>query len=187
MSLVRLTPPTTEPLSLVDAKLFLRVDTDADDTLIAALIGAARAHVETRTGTAIGAQSWRMIRDGWPLAPLVQAPIHPLRSIEAVRIYAADGTATTLSPAGFAIIDGGAAILVPAAAPWPGRSHGGIEIDVTVGYGTGGQSLPEPLMQAIRLILAHWYDNRVPVSDTATREVPHSVEALLAPWRVVRL
>jgi hypothetical protein len=44
-----LSPPPTEPLSLVEAKNFLRVEHDADDELIASLIAAARNAVELAT------------------------------------------------------------------------------------------------------------------------------------------
>jgi len=40
------TAPATEPLTLTDAKLHLKVDTTADDDLITALIAAVRQSVE---------------------------------------------------------------------------------------------------------------------------------------------
>jgi uncharacterized phage protein (predicted DNA packaging) len=39
-----------EPITLIDAKHFLRVEHDDDDTLINALIATARLQVEARTG-----------------------------------------------------------------------------------------------------------------------------------------
>lgn len=50
MPLQLLTPPTAEPVSLVEAKLHLRVDFNDDDALITSLITAARQAAETITG-----------------------------------------------------------------------------------------------------------------------------------------
>ena len=46
MSSILLTGPAVEPLSLDDARSFLRVEHGDDDPLIAALIVGARMHVE---------------------------------------------------------------------------------------------------------------------------------------------
>jgi uncharacterized phiE125 gp8 family phage protein len=35
----------------------------------------------------------------------------------------------------------------------PGRASAGIEIDVVVGYGATAESVPEPLRQAIRMLV----------------------------------
>ena len=44
-----ITPPAVEPVVLADAKLFLRLDTAADDAMVTALIVAARRRVEAIT------------------------------------------------------------------------------------------------------------------------------------------
>ena len=46
MSAILLIPPSAEPWSVAEAKAFLRVEHDDDDAVIAALIAAARGHVE---------------------------------------------------------------------------------------------------------------------------------------------
>ena len=46
-SLTTLTEPVNEPVTLVEAKAYLRVDTTDEDTLIATLITAARQWVES--------------------------------------------------------------------------------------------------------------------------------------------
>ena len=42
MTIRQLTPPESEPVTLEQAKGFVRVDTDADDALLSLLITAAR-------------------------------------------------------------------------------------------------------------------------------------------------
>ena len=49
---------TTEPVSLADAKAHLRVIHAGDDAIIAALITAARAAVESETGRALAEASY---------------------------------------------------------------------------------------------------------------------------------
>ncbi len=51
------TPPATEPVSLSEAKLHLKVDTSADDTLISALIAAALQHLERHCNSAFVTQT----------------------------------------------------------------------------------------------------------------------------------
>jgi uncharacterized phiE125 gp8 family phage protein len=49
MAAILIEPPASEPLSLAEAKNYLRVQHDADDALIAAMISAARMQAESRT------------------------------------------------------------------------------------------------------------------------------------------
>jgi uncharacterized phiE125 gp8 family phage protein len=73
--------------------------------------------------------------------------------------------------------------------PAPGRIAGGIELDVTVGYGDAATDVPEALRQAVRLLVAHWYENRGVVATDTTRvaPLPSTITALLAPYRMLRL
>ncbi len=55
------TAPAVEPISTSEAKLHLKLDSDTtDDTLIAALITAAREIIENMTGRALINQTWEM-------------------------------------------------------------------------------------------------------------------------------
>ncbi len=70
----------------------------------------------------------------------------------------------------------------------PERPIAGIEIDVTVGYGDAGTDVPEPLRQAIRLLVAHWYENRGLIAvGHEVAILPQTVAALIAPYRVLAL
>jgi uncharacterized phiE125 gp8 family phage protein len=65
MAAILLDPPASEPLSLAEAKNYLRVEHGADDALIAAMIAAARIQVESLTRRALVTQSWRIVLDRW--------------------------------------------------------------------------------------------------------------------------
>jgi len=191
MSAILLTPPTIEPVALADAKHFLRVEHNDDDDVITALIAAARVHVEAKTRRALITQGWRLTRDVWPATGRLPILPAPLRAINAIGVYRDDGLLQMLDVDTFQL-DANAAPAVlmveRGATPAPGRASGGIEIDIEVGYGDDAADVPEPLRQAIRLLVAHWYENRRLVAASGeVAYMPVSVSSLIAPYRVLSL
>lgn len=59
--LIPVTPATTEPVTLVEAKAHLRMIHDSDDALIGRQITAAREEVERVTGRALAAATYRWL------------------------------------------------------------------------------------------------------------------------------
>ena len=53
-----LTPPVSEPVTLEQARNFVRVDSDDDDALLRGLITAARQEAEAVTGRVLGDSAW---------------------------------------------------------------------------------------------------------------------------------
>lgn len=71
--------------------------------------------------------------------------------------------------------------------PLPGRSVAGIELDIEVGYGAAGD-VPPRLLQAIRMLVAHWYENRGLIAiGSSVAMMPASVNAMIASHRVLSL
>ncbi len=83
MSLQLNTPPAEEPVTLAQAKAWLKVETDDEDALIAALIPAARARAEWHTGRAFVTQHWTLWLDGLGDG-YIEIPLAPLVSVESV-------------------------------------------------------------------------------------------------------
>jgi uncharacterized phiE125 gp8 family phage protein len=191
MSAILLTPPAIEPVPLADMKLFLRVAHDDDDDVIAALIAAARVHVEAQTRRALIAQTWRLVRDVWPASGRLPILPVPLNEITAIRVFDADGAPLLLDPEDFAIdrVSAPAVLAFARGAPRaPGKLAGGIEIDIAAGYGDEAERVPAPLRQAIRMLVAHWYENRgVIAASGEVASMPASVSSLIAPFRVLSL
>jgi uncharacterized phiE125 gp8 family phage protein len=191
MSSILLDGPAVEPVSLAEAKAHLRVEHNEDDDTIAALIAGARVHVEAQTRRALVTQTWRLARDGWPANGRIAVLPVPLRELVVARVYQLDGTTQAIDVAAFAIdkISAPAVLTFAAGAlPAPGRIAGGIELDVEAGYGDAPSDVPEPLRQAIRVLVAHWYENRgLIVAGQGVAVLPESVGALLKPYRVLSL
>ncbi|MFZ5690669.1 MAG: head-tail connector protein [Pseudomonadota bacterium] len=191
MSAILLTPPAIEPVPLADMKLFLRVAHDDDDDVIAALIAAARVHVEARTRRALIAQTWRLTRDVWPASGRLPILPVPLIAITAIRVFDADGAPYLLDVDDFDLDTASAPAMLTFArgAPRPpGKLAAGIELDISAGYGEDADDVPAPLRQAIRMLVAHWYENRgVIAASGEVAAMPVSVSSLIAPFRVLSL
>jgi uncharacterized phiE125 gp8 family phage protein len=43
--------------------------------------------------------------------------------------------------------------------------------------------MPAPIVQAIMMLAAHWYNQRESVSTTQMHQVPDSLSALIKPYR----
>jgi uncharacterized phiE125 gp8 family phage protein len=190
MPSILLTAPAVEPLSLDEARRFLRVEHRDDDGTIAALVTAARLHVETQTRRALIAQGWRLSLDRWPEDGRLPVRPAPLQSLTAARVYDEAGAAHDIDVQGFVLDLAGAALaFAPWALPQPGRSAAGIELDAICGYGDAASDVPEALRQAIRLLVAHWYEHRglVVAGSAPAAPLPASVPALIAPYRMLSL
>jgi len=178
MSLQLNTPPASEPVTLDQARAWLRVESGGDeDALIAALIPAARARAEWHTGRAFVTQGWTLWLD--QSAGIIDVPLPPLQSVSSVTLYAPDGTATVLNAGDYAVAGQSVILARP---PLLLRPRHGIAVAFTAGYGEAN-AVPAAIGQAILQIVSALYEHRggdaVPTPDNAL--------ALLAPYRSVKL
>ena len=83
MGLKLVTAPAAEPVTLVEAKTHLRLDTSSDDTYVSALITAARERVELFLRRALITQVFEFAVDDFPAYDrAIDLPRPPLRSVE---------------------------------------------------------------------------------------------------------
>lgn len=182
--------PAIEPVTLAEAKSWLREDGADEDGLIQTLIVAARMTLEAYTRRFFVTQSWRLTLDAWPTsAPshlTLTIPFAPFRSVGAIRVYDTNNVAQTLAPASYRAPAGNESgrIVFSSAPPAPGRAHDAIEIDVSLGYGPLASDTPEPLRRALLTLVAHWRENR---GDDGDDTMPRSATQLAAPFRRERL
>lgn len=81
MTPLALTPPAIEPVSLSEAKDFLRIIANDEDELLGTLITAARLMIEAAAGRLLIEQSWRIVLDAWPQGE-IGLPLSPVRSLK---------------------------------------------------------------------------------------------------------
>ncbi len=191
MGLVQLSGPGAEPLSIDEIKAHLRLDGMNEDVLLQSLLLTSRLHIETALGLALITQSWSLVLDAWPADGLVHLPIAPVQLVSAVRVSDPNGLMVTLDGGEYDVdASGRPARLYRKKGSWPvpARKTAGIEIDISAGFGGSANDVPEPVRQALLLLVAHWYEHRDPIEiGTPSTAVPQAVSRLLNPYRAVRL
>lgn len=180
-----------EPVSLVEAKAWLRIDGDTEDELVASLIAAARQYVEDEQGVALVAQTWELVTENpcrvsrWsaeriPEAVRVRLPRRPVRSVSSV-VYRLNDADVTLAASNYKVV--GDELVFTGDVPVSDEPLG-VTITFVAGYGDP-IDVPDKYRQAIRLLVAHSYENREPVVvGTVPYEVQLSVRALLGARKV---
>jgi len=189
MTRFRTLPPEAEPVTLAEAKAYLRLQSDSEDDLIAGLIKAAREDVERTTGTALIDQGWRLLLDAWPANEIAMLTPFPVKEVTAVTAYGSEGEAWVLNPGDY-FLDANSrpARLHFETQPEPLRVMNGIEIDFTAGFGEAGPDVPDLLRRAILLLVAHWYEFRAQVTaQDQPVSYPAGYDRMIAGYKGRRL
>lgn len=206
----------TEPVSLATARLQCRIDDGVteEDTLLTGYIAAAREFVEQETGLTLVQRTvveqhdgfvpqlgtpfldeitpCTIGRTGWSNARL-RAPLWlrswPIVSLDSVAYTDTDGTPQTLAGTR-AVLGTWPAKVHPARdADWPEISPPeGVQVTLTAGYADG--AAPTMAIQAMLLLIGHWFRNRETVvagDRAAAVEVPQAAQDLCDKLRTVRV
>lgn len=171
------------PLSLNAAKQQLRVESDADDDLILNLLAAAVDHVERATGMFLSRRSFAAYAD--TLGPWLELSPWPIKSIDAV-VYASTIGNLILDPAVYHVADGVRPVRIVPVATWPYAKsfRGSVTITGVAGF-DGPEDVPPLALQAVRVLLAEFYENREIGALSAAAE--RSMAWLLRDLKVKRL
>ena len=108
MKLTLVTAPTTEIVTLAEAKVHCRVDSYDLDGRIAGLILSAREWAQAFTGRHIRTQTWDLTLDSFPI--VIEVPAFPVQSITSIKYDDANGVEQTLSAGAYQ---------TDLLAPWP--------------------------------------------------------------------
>lgn len=183
---VRTVAPTSAPVSLVDAKLHLRVDHTDEDALISALIDAATSHLDGWSGVlgrCIMPQTWRQGFAAFPADGVLRLPFPDVSAVTVV--YSdTDDAEQTLSSGDYRLMDDAqsSAIYRISGVSWPATFDrpDAVRVTMTCGF----TEVPEALKAAIKLHLGTLYESREDaVIGASVTTLPLAHEALTAPFR----
>lgn len=190
MALRTVSGPTSEPVTLAEAKAHLRVDLDEDDIYISTLITAARQTAETWIGRALMTQTYDLVLDRWPVGPFV-LPRAPLQSVTSITYIDDAGATGTVSASNY-IVDTASQpgrVKLKSSASWPAvtlQDIGGVTIRFVAGYGNA-MAVPQAIKHGILMLVGTMYESREDVlvgSGMTAQELPVSAKRLLLPYRI---
>jgi len=193
-------PPTSEPVSLDLAKDQCRETGDAQDGLIATYIMAARKFAEGFTRRTFATQTLDCTFDvctGWPgrvtegryWRSRIELPVSPVQSVVSVKYLDVDGVERVLAADQYIVkLDETVPYIEPGYnIVWPALRSQSSGITVRVIAGWPEDDFPEDLRLAVLYLVAHYFDNRLPVVSSGMVEVPLAVEAILSGYRISRI
>lgn len=202
----RLSPvelPTTEPITLDEAKLHLNIRHTDDDARITEAIAEAREFVELRTGRQLLTAKWQLVLDtfptrerwAWAATPFIDMPKPPLQSVQSITYVDGSGVTQTWPATSYAVSKPSGPLaergrIQPAyAATWPSvrDEMGAVSVSFTAGYGVAA-TVPRLLRKAMFLLIGDTYEHREDTVVTDARSsgvtpLPRGVDAILLLFR----
>ena len=182
-------PPAVEPVSLADAKDWLKIDGPDEDKIISALITSARLAVEAATGLMLITQTWRLSLDAWPQSGTLLLTHAPLQDVESFWFPDQNGNLQIVPLTNLNINAGGREpkLTLRGNVLLPLQNQSAMALDLRFGYGDTADKIPEPLKLVIKMLVALWHENRGDDGASASLRWPEQVTALLQPFILRRL
>jgi uncharacterized phiE125 gp8 family phage protein len=198
MALSLYTAPTTEPVTVAEAKLHIRATEDTvEDALVSSLITAAREYCETFTRRSFLPQVWDLKLDSFcdPAAykdGVIWLPKPPVTAVTSITYLDTAGDSQTLStsiytydlPSGPKASRARVQEAYGQVFPQTRSTLNAVTIRFAAGYATAA-AVPYSIKAAMLLLIGHWYQNRETVVvgvGIGSVQVPTSAEALLWPY-----
>ncbi|MCG8670206.1 MAG: head-tail connector protein [Pseudomonadales bacterium] len=187
-ALERTGAPATEVMTTAEAKTHMRVTSSADDTYIDAIVAAARQHTEEYLGRSLIMQTWKLYLDCFP--DTIELPRGPVSSVTSIEYLDTAGASQTLSTDVYRVDLKSIypRITTDYGQVWPSTRDviNSVTVTYVTGYGSAASDIPTPIIQAIKLLVGHLYENREATSAVVIHDVPLAYHYLLSSYRVPR-
>ena len=185
-TLVDITPPNIEPVTLDEAKAHLRLTSDNDDAMLETYIAAARRTIEQRSGTRLMTQVVELARDDFPEDwREMSLMLGNVRSVDSIKYRDSEGMEATLAADDYvAVVDVSPAAVRPKDGSWPAVSMHyprSVRVRMTCGY-LMTASVDRSVKTAVLMLAAHWFENREVLAAGKATMLPVGIDALLEGW-----
>jgi len=170
-------------ITLEEAKLYLRVDTPDDNTLIGTLAKTAENIIEKFTGRVLMTRIFELVFDS--AGDSIEISKSPLQEVVRIETIDAAGVKTEVSRSLYDVDTSGifGRIKLKAGCVWPShRGFASFIITVKAGYGDTADAVPAPLRQAALLALAILYETRGAMNEDV---INAAISGLCRPYRIV--
>ena len=179
-----------DPLvSLGDIKVHCRVDHYDDDLYLTGLVKAAEAMIDGPNGMvakAIAAQEWTLKQSRLNGKTQLPIPVVPFRDVVSLSYYDADNVLQTADLVnGFVTFGNEDFGYIQPLVSWPAMYDRPDAITLVFHAGFGDVAdCPQNLIHAVKMLVAHWYENRETVVDYSVNDLPMAVTELVNVHRI---
>jgi uncharacterized phiE125 gp8 family phage protein len=192
-------PPTSEPITLAQASAHLRVDSDDDQAYISELIAVAREYFDSMTGRSSAEIEYLLTGARWEdlmeidmTDPLRAIPLErrlmrlyrtPLIDVKSIKFYAPDSDELTeMDVDDYRVITTSepGAIQLKGVPPDIAERPDAIQIE----FVAGSDCASAMAKHAIRMLTAHFYEQRTPVAFAAVTEIPFTLRAIIENQKI---
>ena len=186
-SLTLKTPPSVEPVNLHEAKDWANLDHDEFDFLINRRITSSRKQVESYIQRALNTQTYTYMLQSFKDIVL---PMPPTQSVTHIKYIDTDGVQQTLAGSVYKLVlrNGRTHVVLDYDQEWPEyrSQEDPIEIEFIAGYGDDAADVPEPIQEAIMVMVTDAVENRqseVIIPGAKFTQSIMAADNLLAPYR----
>jgi uncharacterized phiE125 gp8 family phage protein len=192
MPLIVITPPTSEPVTVPEAKESpaFRVTDAADDLAIGSLIKTARELGEAITKRAFLPTTYEYVLDEFPFSEII-LPCPPLVSVTSIKYIDTNGAEQTLAPSTYAVDvnEEPGVVRLAYGKSWPGTRDfpNCVRVRYLAGYASA-TVVPAAIKTWIMMRAGTMYDNphAIALGSTVMNVIPRDfIDGLLDPFRVV--
>lgn len=184
MRLKVVTPPASLPVTLAEARAWLRLTDDSEDTLVNSAIKTATDFVERWARRSLLTQTLEMHLDQWPRDGVIELRRPPIQSLTSIQWrYNAISAYQTLDSALYVFDnpddDRPARITRRYSAVWPFLY--GEPDSIVIQYVAGWITVPEEIRTAVLRLTERIFDSRGQSMDSSMSD---GVDMLLRPYKV---
>lgn len=182
-----LTEPTIRPITREEVKDHLRIDltNTSEDSFIDTLILMATEYYQSRSWRQLISATYIQYLDEFPAFSL-EFDKPPLQSITAIKYFDTDNAEQTLSSSVFEVDTksqiGRIQLSDGESFPSTFDKLNAVSVEYIAGYGDDRSDIPDLIKSTVKLIVAHFYENRDMVSRMGTPAqipMPEAIEMLI--------
>lgn len=177
--------PGREPISIEEVKSYAKIEYSDDDTLLSAMMFAARVQAEEWLGRALITQTVQVDLDFEDLRHPIWLPRPPFVELVKFEVFDENNTVRELASEQYQTFGKDPCRIIEAGTGWSaGRRFGAGRITYRAGYGDTPDKVPAPIRVALLRMVSDMYEHRSDYAlSTNVVKMPLEATLLLAPYR----
>lgn len=178
------TDASVEPVTLADMKEFMKVDLSDENDIITSMIKSARISIENYCGIGLTTKTYDYYFD--EVSDVIKLPLPPLQSVTTFVYNDLTYSETEISSDYYKVFsfdrNEGEIIKLPTYTyPSDIPSYRAFRVRFVNGYGDDATDVPSTIVEALKLTVSHWFENR------ESQSLPPEAIRLIQQYKVYKI